>query len=157
MPRLGPGTSVSDGPAADGDRSRTPSGIARREDWAEHRAVGCTGGAGRPFAPPIEPDDSCSERLNNRLAGGEETMAWYCNQCGQQHDISACPTPQASPPLIHLLPCPFCGAAGRIAEYPRIMGGSSWAIVCENGDCFSRTGMEENRETALAHWNRRAG
>lgn len=55
--------------------------------------------------------------------------------------------------------CPFCGEYPAVAErHDAPNGRRRWYVQCNNARCYaSAFSVGDTRESALAHWNRRAG
>lgn len=55
-----------------------------------------------------------------------------------------------------LKPCPFCGHEAHLEGGHECegLGKSFWYVACEN--CFTAAKGDEDKETAIANWNRRA-
>lgn len=55
-----------------------------------------------------------------------------------------------------LQPCPFCGGEGKVIRIPGNFP-KHYVVVCWNEDCEASVGnYSENKEEAIAKWNRRA-
>lgn len=57
---------------------------------------------------------------------------------------------------MHLLPCPFCGAPGRVIDSVHPRAGVYWVAEC-SADCEMAPTCTKNTEKEAAEaWNRRA-
>lgn len=65
------------------------------------------------------------------------------------------------PHPLHTTPktCPFCGEYPVVAErHDGPNGRRRWYVQCNNARCYANAfSVGDTRESALAHWNRRAG
>jgi len=55
--------------------------------------------------------------------------------------------------LKELKPCPFCGGEPRFTGSDNVNGHPYWYVTCN--DCLAGTCGDEDKDKAVANWNRR--